>query len=149
MLAVLACASLTLAGCGGNPHIQTNPVGAIAAYGTQVTNAVRAVQSVVITAEAAQLLPTDKARVVIGVTRELGLKAQMLADGLTELQAVTGDDISKRAVLAKVGIIVRAMNDLVLQVIVPVDNVQLREQLRVVLTEVSGLLITVSGAIGV
>jgi hypothetical protein len=148
-LAVVVILGVTSAGCPKNkPNIQTNPVGAVAAYGLDVTNAVRAVQSTVILAEQSKLIPTDAARKVVLVTREMGVKAQELAAALTELDKLNVGDLSRAALLTKVGFILKAMNQLIVQTLVPIDNADLRTQLSTILNDVGELLLKLSAALG-
>lgn len=120
----------------------------MAAYALDVTNAVRAVQSTVILAEQSKLIPTDATRKVILVTREMGVKAQELAAALTELDKLNVGDLSRAALLTKVGFILKAMNQLIVQTLVPIDNPDLRTQLSVILNDVGELLLKLSAALG-
>lgn len=148
-LVVVICLAVGTAGCPKNkPNIQTNPVGAVAAYGLDVTNAVRAVQSTVILAEQSKLISTDQARKVILVTRQMGLKSQELAAALTELDKLNVGDLSRAALLTKVGFILKAMNQLIVQTLVPIDNADLRTQLSTILNDVGDLLLKLSAALG-
>lgn len=148
-LVVIVVLGVTSAGCPKNkPNIQTNPVGAVAAYGLDVINAVRAVQSAVILAEQSKLIPTDAARKVIVITREMGVKSQELSAALNELDKLNVGDLSRAALLTKVGFILKAMNQLIVQTLVPIDSPDLRTQLSVILNDVGDVLLKLSAALG-
>jgi hypothetical protein len=148
-IASLAVVVILSSACAANkPNIQTNPVGAVAAYGTDVMTAVRAVQSTVILYEQSKLIPTDQARKIILVTREMGVKAQDLANALTELDKLQPGDLARSALLTKVGFILKAMSQLVVQALIPIDNADLRTQLAVTLNDIGSLLMTIAASLG-
>lgn len=101
------------AACGKTLNFQTNPVGTTAHYAEQVTRAVHGIQDAVIGAEKSRLMTADQTAKVVRVTVQLGQKAQELATALSELDKLPLTDIGRAPLVAKVGLIVQTINELV------------------------------------
>lgn len=111
LLALLPAVGLSA--CAKNVSFETNPVGATAHYATQVTRAVKGVQDTMISAEAAKFVSTAQTAAVVKVTVQIGVKAQELATALSELDRLPLADLGRKPLVAKVGIILQATNELV------------------------------------
>lgn len=133
--------------CNKHLTFQTNPVGTTAHYATQVTQAAKGVQDLVIGFESGGQIPTTTARSVVVITVEIGRKAQELAVALSELDRVGLTDMSRRPLVAKIGLILQTVNELT-------DKLKLgdyfitlapdvRDRVHALLKEIGSVLITV------
>ncbi len=143
MLVIVAVAS---AGCHQKPlNIQTNPVGTVAHYATQVTNIVQGVQDALIAAEAAKIPGVTAERIAPGIraTMDFGKQAQKLAAALTELDALPIGDLTRPTKIKAIGVALASMQAIAFNMIIPVGDDPLLIKIRDLVREVSVLLLTV------
>lgn len=143
-LVVLALLLALAPACGPKYNIQTNPVGAVAFNADQVTQINGRVAKAIMTAEASKLLATTRAADALRICKQLDVKAVELAAALTELDKMALDDLARKPIVERVAGILDAMNVLIFQVVIPLNDDPLRVQISQLLTNVSKLLLTVA-----
>ncbi len=132
--------------CHDKPlNIQTNPVGTVAHYSTQIVTIVQAAQDAVIAAEAAKIPGVTVERIApfIRATIQVGQKAQELATALTELDALPIGDLTRPTKIKAVGVILASTQAIVFNMVVPVGDDPLLIKIRDLVREVSVLLLTI------
>jgi hypothetical protein len=136
-----------MAGCAKGPNLKTNPVGAVAYHADQVTQIMGKVETLIMTAGDAKVIPVSEATAALGVCRQIDVKAVELADLLDQLNKIPIDPIARAHGVEAVRLILQEMANLIASIAVPVSAQHLRDQIALYWPELNKILLAVAQAI--
>ncbi len=147
MLAVLTAvvlAAVWLPGCAKMPDVKTEPVAAIAAYGTKIADGTLAIENLVIKLNETKIngqpiIPDAQAIEAMKVFFQIGIGVQGVADALTEIDAAISS-ADKATAAGKVKIGLATLTALLDKVVAPVTNSGAVTQISALITEAKDLI---------
>jgi hypothetical protein len=142
VILVVAMAGLAASCAGKNsPKAQSAMV---ADYGAKLLDAVKVAQDAVIKAEANRALSTEKARMAMVIFKKIGDASQQLAQELRLYAALDRGSAEAQTKAEVIQNYLKNIDDLVLDVLIPIDQDPVREQLSGLLKHINQLITTIT-----